>query len=507
MGKYDLPRFVALAIHLTSLMNKFQITIREKIAVLLLALLLLPLIGTAQTTPDSRPLVFTHVTVIDATGAPAQPDMTAVIINGRITALGKTGKVNIPANARRIEATGKFLIPGLWDMHCHLLTNWEYAPLYIAQGVTGVRDMGVGRQLADIAQLRKDVLAGTVIGPRLIYAGPIVDARNSNPGMTLAVTTLEDARRAVNSLADAGVDFIKVYEYLSRESFFAIIEEAKKRGLPFAGHLPRSITASEASDAGQKSMEHVFVFLDACSTAEAEYKKVRDEYQAAQQKGSVPAELRASWIDANQKLVDGYSSEKCLELGKRFVKNGTWQVPTFVGNLAYLMPESSKPDDPRFRYAPPKVVEGWHQRLATMSKEQFARTQKRAETYVQVIRDLHRVGVRILAGTDAGTNGFINNVPGFSLHDELVLLVRAGLTPMQALQSATINAAEYLNLADSLGTIEKGKKAELLLLDANPLVDIRNTRKINSVVVNGRLFDRLELDKLLSGVEADVKKK
>jgi imidazolonepropionase-like amidohydrolase len=454
-----------------------------------------------------RPLVFTHVTVIDATGAPAKPDMTVVVSHDRIVAVEKTHKNRIRKDAVIVDATGKFLIPGLWDMHCHLLTNWEYAPVYVANGVTGVRDMGTTKPLPDLAALKKRVDTGDEVGPRFVYAGRIVDGRDSYPGMTLVVATPEEARRGVDMLVDAGADFIKVYESLSPESFYAIAQEARKRGVPFAGHVPHSVTAVEASEAGQKSMEHVFPFLDACSTAGDEFRNVRIQVQMARRNGPVPADLQARFATTYRNMLAAYSSEKCMELGKRFLKNGTWQVPTLAINLPFLMEEPMKGDDPRFRYVSQKVADGWQRQLAGLGKEQIAAARRQAEVRLTAARDLHRAGVRILAGTDAGTNGFIDDVPGFSLHDELSLLVRAGLTPMEALQAATRDAARYLERDDAYGTVEKGKIADLVLLDANPLEDVRNTQKINSVVLNGRLLDKKALEAMLAGAETNIRSK
>jgi imidazolonepropionase-like amidohydrolase len=223
---------------------------------------LIPDSGFAQTQPSfhSKPIVFTHVTVIDATGAPAKFDMTVVISGERIVALGKTGKFRIPADAQTIDATGKFLIPGLWDMHAHLSYYGEAAlPLLIANGVTGVRDMG--GDLNQIDDWRKDITEGKRVGPHIVRCGPFVDGPKKmdafRTSITDVVTNEAEARNIVRSFKQHGVDFIKTHSRISRDAYFALADEARKQKLPFAGHLPPGVTAAEASDAGVKSIEHI----------------------------------------------------------------------------------------------------------------------------------------------------------------------------------------------------------------------------------------------------------
>src|SRR4030095_8054747 len=205
------------------------------------------------------PLIFTHVTVIDATGAPAKPEMSLVVVGSRIIALGRTGKVRIPKGAEVINATGKFLIPGLWDMHIHsggYESGKKYFPRLIADGITGVRDMG--SPLDEILQLRREVEAGAIVGPHLIIAGPIVQGPLPfKMPLFVSVHNEVEARQTVISLKARGVNFIKVQDALPRDLYFAIADEAKRQRIPFAGHVPPSIGAAEASNAGQRSIEHL----------------------------------------------------------------------------------------------------------------------------------------------------------------------------------------------------------------------------------------------------------
>ncbi len=230
------------------------------------AMLLFTCVVFAQTNNANATFVFTHVTVIDVTGMPSKSDMTVIVAGNRIEAIGKTGKVKTPKDAQIIDATGKYLIPGLWDMHVHTLSNERretFFPLFIANGVTGVRDMGTSTPLEQVNQFRREIADGTRLGPRIVTAGPIVDGpKPVNPTISIGVANEIEARRAVRLLKQQGADFIKVYSTLPREAYFAIVDEAKKQGLAFAGHVPLSVTAAEASNAGQKSMEHMFGVLE-----------------------------------------------------------------------------------------------------------------------------------------------------------------------------------------------------------------------------------------------------
>lgn len=487
-----------------------------KTITILLLLLLWPAALCAQPPQHGkpRPLVFAHVTVIDPVGAtPARVGMTVVIVGDRITGIGRSGRVRVPKNAQVVDATGEFLIPGLWDMHVHTLREERvgtFLPLFIANGITGVRDMGMPlKNLELLKRWRKEIEEGTRIGPRIVASGPTLGG--ARPQLTLSVKTEAEARQAIVTLKQSGADFIKVYSLLPRQAFFAAADEAKKQGLTFAGHVPVFVSAAEASDAGQKSMEHLYGILEACSTNEAE---VRAEVERA----AMNSDTWAAW-GAVVRLTDRaygrqareqtFSRDKCDALFSRFVRNGTWQCPTLVMRRALAMRnDPAFTSDARLKYIPLSEVNGWNPRTDSRNKDltadEIADRKIRLEKEAELVGKMHRAGVGILAGTDLG-NPYI--LPGFSLHDELAMLVEAGLTPMDALRAATINAARFLGMSDALGTIEKGKLADLVLLEANPLADIRNTQKIRAVVTDGHLLDRNMLDGLLAGAEAATNKK
>jgi len=474
---------------------------REEIANrLLLALcvvvpvLLLGGLGATQ----SRPLVLTHVTLIDVTGGPARSDMSVIVTNDRITEIGRTGEVSVPQTSRVVDAASRFMIPGLWDMHIHWYDR-DYLALFIANGVTGVRQMwGMPQHHA----WRKAIESGTLLGPRMVIASPIIDGPNPIWPMSVSVATEADGRNAVRKSRQEGADFIKVYSLLPKATFLAIADETKKQGLSFAGHVPRSVSAAEASDAGQKSIEHLTGILEASSDREEELRKQIEAIYANLPAGQrLPGPLRQRPI--SRMMIDTFSAEKAATLFARFRRNGTWQTPTMtVLRSTAFLDDTAFRDDPRLKYVPITVKGSWNAndfRFRQKTAEDFELARAVYKKQVDVVGLMARANVGILAGTDV-LNPFC--FPGFSLHDELRLLVQAGLTPLAALQSATLNPARFLGREKDLGTIEKGKLADLVVLDANPLADIGNTGRIHAVVVGGRLLNRKELDELLVTAEA-----
>jgi imidazolonepropionase-like amidohydrolase len=462
-----------------------------------LTLLALPVTGRAQAS-----FALGHVTVIDMTGAPPQPDMTVVVTGNRIAALGPSRAVRIPKGALTLDAAGKFLIPGLWDMHVHAAwagTLPTFGPLFLVNGVTGVREMWGSLDLVASARIR--LAQHHLTEPRFVASGQILDGSPPIWQGSIGLSSGEEARRVVDSLHAAGADFIKVYNLLPREVYAAIVAEAKRVGMPVAGHVPIAVGALAASQAGQRSIEHLTDLLLSCSTHEAPlraalvsaFEKPRDS-------------LRALGRRQQQEVLDTYSPEKCQALAAQLLRDSTWQVPTLtvLRAIAYV-DDTVFTSDARLQYMSRETRDSWNPRndfrFKTMTAADFARSKRTYTKQVEVIGLLHRAGVPILAGTDV-LNPYC--FPGFSLHDELALLVEAGLTPMEALQAATRNPAIFLKATDSLGTIAAGKLADLVLLDADPLADIHNTTKINAVILDGQLLDQAALQRLLDFVRLEV---
>jgi hypothetical protein len=434
-------------------------------------------------------LAFRHVNVIDATGSPVRPDMTVVVEGQRIVNLGKSGDVQIPKSAKIVDAAGKFLIPGLWDMHVHtIFGDWIpkdeniILPLFVANGVTGVRDMG--SDLEAVKQWRSEIAAGKLLGPRMIVAGPMLDGPTPRFPSSVPVSDSASGRKVVDDLKKAGVDFIKIQSLVPRDGYFAASSEANKLGITFVGHVPDAVRASEASSAGQKSIEHYTGVFEGCSTIEDQLLKGRKT------------------LGQN---VATFNPERAKTLIALFAKNQTWQVPTLAWERGqWLVDDIDLSQDPLTKYAPV----AWKNRTWPMFKKDILETMdtdplpvrlRFVQMELEMTLAMFRAGVPFMAGTDTAAG--IHIFPGFSLHQELALFVEAGLTPMQALQTATLNPAKFLGTTADMGTVEEGKIADLVLLDANPLEDINNTRKIQAVVLAGRYFSRIQLDEMLRGVE------
>jgi imidazolonepropionase-like amidohydrolase len=456
--------------------------------------------------PAGSVLAITHVTVIDATGAPARPDMTVLITDRKVAVVGGFSSVSIPRNAQIIDASGKFLIPGLVDAHLHLTDAGEpsgsrefFLPLLLANGITTVRDMG--GYLESLVPLRRDIRQGKRLGPQIFFAGPYLDGSPPSFQPSLVVTNAVEAAEDVHTLVQQGVDFIKVQSILSRDAYFAIAQAVRREHITFVGHVPDRVTAAEASDAGQKSVEHLTGVLRACSSEEP--RLVREQFQAGP-KNATPESSHAREMKWERELLQTYSNKQAGALLAKFVHNQTWQVPTLIllRNDAYPGPETDSPDDPLLQFVPRSIAAQWKQVRLTQDKlfsaSDFELREKLLAQSMHVVALMQSSGVPILAGTDSAAPYVI---PGFALHEELALLVKAGLSPMQALAAATKNPADFLGKNGTQGAIEAGKNADLLLLDSDPLEDIRNTRRIRAVILRGRLLDRSTLDKFLSSVQ------
>jgi imidazolonepropionase-like amidohydrolase len=465
----------------------------------LVAFVLFVLAATAWAGPHT--LAFTHVTVIDATGADPQPDRTVLISGGRIVSISQAAP---PAGIRLIDGRGKYLIPGLCDMHVHLAgvtanPKWSKAtllPLLIANGITTVRDMG-----GDIEALqgwRKEIEAGKLMGPRIYCPGPMLDGGKSDPPALLAISVPGKGRDAVRDLKAKGADFIKVLSRLDRESYFAIADESKKQKMTFVGHVPNSMRASESSDAGQKSIEHIFysnLTFD-CSAREEELRRQSADARAKRD--------NAGAAQARDEANAAFSKEKAERLWQTLVRNKTWVVPTLVAMRSIARQrEEARSAPPELAYLPPALRQNWSpdEIEKEVSPEVAQWYLAQFQNDLKIARSMHAAGVQMMAGSDSLD---LFNSPGPSLHEELKLLTEVGFTSLQALQAATSKPAEFLNATSEggWGTIQAGKAADLVLLDADPLADIRNSTKISGVIVRGKFFDRAALDRMLAKARA-----
>ncbi len=435
-----------------------------------------------------------------ATGA-TRPDYTVLITGNRIAFVGPAANARIPSGARVLDGRGKFLIPGLWDMHVHgfVYVFSDFAgPLMIANGVTGARDMGY--YVDTTLNWRSLIGAGREVGPRLVI-GARVDGPVNKAGFVSHVVTEEDGVRAVDTLVrkkdgSRRADFIKPYSWVPRAAYFGLAAESRKLNVPFGGHVPYAVSVVEASNAGQRSIEHEDDLMRACSSRDSVLRaKFGDTTTLAP--GVQLAVIRAQ----AQELRATYDPAKCRSVIETLVLNHTWVTPTLVVYQPYAHGFDSASTHPELsKYVPGLVQGGWMRRVAGLEPSDTLVV--RSYFSFERTRDLENAGVKLLAGTDM-PQAFI--YPGFSLHEELSLLVRSGLTPLEALRAATYNPAEYLGALDSLGTVSQGKLADLVLLDADPLVNIGNTRRISAVIANGRLFDSTARAGLLSHVETALR--
>lgn len=460
--------------------------------------------------PAPPRLAIVGVTVIDGTAGPPQPNMTVIITGDRITEIGKTEQVAVPEGSQVVKATGKFLISGLWDMHAHVESE-AFLGLFIGNGVTGVRHMYTASPLnPPVRQWQKDIDAGKRLGPRIVATTRVLDGPQPIvPTSAIPVATAKEARDAVEQLRKGGEEFVKVYPLLPREAYFAILDEAGRgpKKLAVAGHVPHRVTAAEASDRGQSSFEHLYGILLSCSKDE---EKLRKELAGRLESG----ELTKDNLDASGawrlqvKALDTYDKRKAEELFRKFVANGTWQVPTLVCRRAWsMLNDETFTDDPRKKLLPLFITVTWGRESRngtvtlralgiTLTADDIEKQKLLFEGHLRLVNAMHRAGVKLLAGTDTPIPYCF---PGSGLHDELELLVRAGLTPREALQTATRNPAEFLGRLNDLGTVERGKLADLVLLDADPLDDIRNVRKVHAVVFDGKFIPKATVDRLAQG--------
>lgn len=417
----------------------------------------LTLTGACATTPGSGGgaglVAITNVTVIDVAAGIRRPGMTVVADDERILSVERGGRA--PAGTRRVDGTGRFLIPGLWDMHAHHQgTGVDSLPVFVANGVVGTRDMGSDADF--ILPLRDRLERGEVLGPRIVAAGPMLDQAPEGYPWRLSVSTAAEATAAVGALAEQGVDFIKVHDHTPREVYFAIAAEARRLGLPFAGHVPFTVTIAEAAEAGQASIEHL-----------------------------------------NNYRVFTHCGTDCAAAYAQLAGRDVWQTPTlaFYGRLPGLLAGEALPDAD---YASPSLrrLSEENRRTANLTPEARAMMETLNRRALTAIAEMRAAGVQFLAGCDALT-------PGFCIHDEMEWMTRAGMTPAEALRTATVNPAVFLGRQDREGLIAAGYRPDMVMLEGDPLENIQNTRRIAMVILGGRVLDRETLDQMLDEARAN----
>ena len=430
---------------------------REAVGCLLLSAAILS--ASVVVTTQPRTLAITGVNVVDVVERTITPNSTVTIRGQTIASVAQDGAA--PQGARVVDGQGKFLIPGLWDMHAHIQGNEKaWLPLYIANGVTGIRDMGA--DLDFILDIREATASGRTLGPRIVAAGPILDDAPGDWPLRMRVRNPDEGRAAVQLLKRRGVDLIKVHNFTPRDVFFAIADEARRQQLPVAGHVPLKVTIQEGVDAGMVTIEHL-------------------------------SEDGRVW-----KACSGgaqYRPDACRPFFEMLARRRVWQTPTLLAltELAVIGTPASSITRDQLAYANKTFLEmhAGNQSFFAKRPEVVGILKNLAEVAKVVTRDMAAAGVGILAGCDA-------MIAGFCVHDELVSMVAGGMTPLAALQTATVNPARYLGRESTLGTVAAGKSADLVLLDANPLEDIANVRRVRAVISAGRFLDRGALDQSLT---------
>lgn len=476
---------------------------------------LLALGGCASGAPggpmEAANLAITRVNVVDVQRGRIRPDQTVLIGGGRILRIAPSSRIRVSPGARVVDATGQYLIPGLLDMHAHLVLSGRPTeielPLFVANGVTGVRVMIADCRrpapnligcLEGYRDWQKKINAGELTGPRLLSLGSWsvngpAGVADSMPSYFKA-STAEEGRQLARYFKQRGVDFVKIYQNIPREGYLGLAEEARKIGLQFAGHEPSALSAIEISNAGQASIEHARVFLFNCFPGADSLRQGLN---------------RSHHTLVRRRAVDEYDAGMCSEVFRTFVRNGTWNVPTHLTRkMDAFADDSAYRNDTRMKYLPAFMQLAWKRDANGMVASDSTRAGRKGymDFYrrgLEITGAAHRAGVKIMLGTDAG-DSFV--FPGSSVHDELEELILAGLTPAQALKTATWNGAEFLGRLHDFGSVETGRSADLVLIDGNPLQDIRNTRRIHGVVRGGRYLDRPALDAMLVAVEAAARR-
>ncbi len=443
-------------------------------------------------------ILIENVNIIDVKSGSIVKGQDVVINGNKITKITEHYGNNIHSGIV-VNGRNKYLIPGLWDMHVHMMRNEWYKsqmPLLRANGITGFREMWGDLKIANYvkSQMLKDSLPYF----RFVAPGHILDGKIPYWDNSIPVASTGAAIRSVDSLINSRADFIKVYSFLHPDVFHAIAQRCKENNFPFAGHVPHTVRLTAAARAGMASMEHLYGFLaEACSNSDSAMALMELSVKAFEA-GNTKERNRIGVL-FHSLVLDNFSEQKLKATSQVLKANNTYVVPTLATLRGiYFINDTSFTNDPRTKYMSEETLEYWKEvtesDLKKNTEVDWQHKRKRWQVEQQIMRILIAENVPIMAGTDSD-NPYA--FPGFSLHDEMALYVELGMTPIDALRSATTVPARFLNMADSLGSIEEGKLADLVLLNANPLENIRNTTTIDAVIANGKLYSKSYIDSIL----------
>lgn len=440
-------------------------------------------------------------------------NQTVIIKDGKIHKIVDTTTLQLSKENNIIDGTGKYLIPGLWDAHVHFAYIEELAPsmfdLFLSHGITSVRDTG-GK--VDFVKSWKDkALANPTDAPRVMMAGPLLDGEPNvydgsdatHPELSVGLNNVEEVTNQVNMLISKDIDLLKAYEMLTPEQFEKINELAKENGLKVTGHIPLSMDAVSASNTGMNSIEHMRNLEISCASNAEELWQQRKE-MLKNEKNLTGGDLRSSIHKAQREVaIKNYDDSRADEVLAVLKKNDTWQIPTQALNTFFTRKYYARNNwQESYALLPDSIGQFWLDRSKSLANYETPDAQEAWNQWnYMMVKKIHDTGIPIMAGTDTPIALL---TPGLSLHEELSVMVEdAGLSTLEALKTATINPAKYFNMEQELGSIKESMWADLLILDANPLDDIQNTKSINTVIKQGKIYDRKALDNILQKLKND----
>ncbi len=445
-----------------------------------------------------------NISTVDPTDG-LREKQTVIIKDGKIFKIAPTEELKLSSKNQIIDGTGKYLIPGLWDSHIHFAYIEALAPrmfdMFMVYGITSVRD--TGGKIDFVKEWKDKSVANPTGTPRVMIAGPLLDGMpnvydGSDPGhppLSVGSGSVGAVASLIGKLDSIGVDFLKAYEMLTPEQFAMVMKLAKEKGYNVTGHVPLSMDVTSASNAGLNSMEHMRNLELSCASNADELLKQR-RLMLAKGKNTPGSALRSSIHSAQREIaVKNYDDKKADEVLQVLLNNQTWQIPTMALNTGFTRQPFDQPEwQESFEYLPDTIRDEWKSAIEeSKGNEVPPFRQQYTQWLLSMAGKIHKAGIPIMAGTDTPI-GFLT--PGLSLHEELIVLVEAGLSPQEALKTATLNPARYFKLENELGSIKETMWADLIILTANPLENIKNTQRIDAVLKQGKYYDREALNQI-----------
>jgi len=450
--------------------------------------------------PTGYDLIIKRINVVDIENDQILSDRTVFIRDGRIEHIVDFAPELSDADVKIIEGEGKYLVPGFWDNHVHfrggeglIEENKRLLPLFIANGVTSVRDGG-GDITDAVLEWREMISKGELLGPKIYTSGPKLDGPRGTWEGSIEISDTSQVSAAIDSLESLSADYVKIYDStLSGEVFLAIIDETEKRGIPVTGHMPYTVLYGESVDRGLDATEHMYYVLKGSS---AEEEEITEEIISR-----LGTSNPLGFWDALDYILATFDEERADSVYRNMAEKGTGAVPTLhIGYTLAWLKDTDHSGDEYLNYIGPGIKQTYNRRLNAAMRSSDAATQRRrdlADTFAEMVPKMEQAGVSILAGSDSGPyNTFV--YPGISLHSELEAMVNAGLTPAQALRTSAPNGAAFFGVDNRYGSVSAGFVADLVILNENPLENIRNSRSIDKVIINGkRVIEKEELDGML----------